>query len=387
MTGVITPLNLSGLYMLIDDGNLGVVDASRAVAIDDALSRVFRVHNRRFLEAYAAEPDAGLRVAVLYRAPHAHAWGSDTLRLDDNVVRDLYPIAGRGGGALTVFQQKNREKSIYRGMELLLDYRKESEPRAPIYCPVLYDRRTVLGQYPSLLGDATLPRQLPVIEVLNLVGTIPIGRRDVAAVHTLMQTLSARLIRKDMRRSPLSIGASTPVAPSPPPDAGAGGYAVDRRADRELTLPTEGGNPYLGATAPASTSPAHMARWLKQPQGKPNAMLLQSFAQLRDMSAGVLQALAAQLQIHAAPAGVQLLNRDTSDEWNMYLIDGTIALDPGDGARIFIEGGSAKAATPIASLKPRKYTVTTVTPIRFLWIPDGLLATARASAPAFKSER
>jgi len=116
-------------------------------------------------------------------------------------------------------------------------------------------------------------------------------------------------------------------------------------------------------------------------------MLLQSFAQFRAMSAEVLQVLAAQLLIHAAPAGVQLLNRDTTDEWNMYLIAGKVALDPGDGACVFIEGGSAKAAVPIASLKPRKYTVTTVTPIRFLWIPDSLLAVARASAPAFKSER
>jgi len=338
------------------------------------------------LETYTDDPDAGLRVALLYRASQPRAWGHETLRLEEGVVRDLYPIAGRGGGPLTVFQQKNREKSVYRGMELLLDYRKESEPRAPIYCPVLYDRRSLLGQYPSPSADTKEPHYLPVIEVLNLVGTIPIGRRDVPAVHTLMQTLSARLIRKDMRRSLLAIDerrVTTPVAD------GAAGYAVDRRAERQLTLPTQGGNPYLGTppATPTSAGPVQMTRWLKQPQGNPDAMLLQSFAQLRDMSADVLQTLASQLQIHTAPAGVQLLNRETTDEWNMYLIAGRVALDPGDGARVFIEGGSAKAATPIASLKPRKYTVTTVTPIRFLWIPDSLLAVARASAPAFKSDR
>lgn len=388
MTGVATPIKLTGLYLLTDDGGLGALDDDNALVLDDALSGAFLLHNRRFLETYATEPSAGLRLAVLYRAPQARAWGADTLLLEENVVRDLYPIAGRGGGALTTFQQKNREKSIYRGMELLLDYRKESEPRAPIYCPVLYDRRTLLGQYPMLVGDApsAAMQQLPVIEVLNLVGTIPIGRRDVAAVHTLIQTLKSRLIRKDMRRSLLSIAER--VNPTVVPDAVGGGYAADHRAERDLSLPA-GGGPWAGAIAPpsASASPAQMARWLKQPLGKPDATLLQSFAQLRDMSAEVLNALAGQLLIHAAPAGVQLLNRDTNDEWNMYLIDGTVSLDPADGARVFIDGGSDKAKTPIASLKPRKYTVATVTPIRFLWIPDSLLAVARASAPAFKPAR
>jgi len=386
MTETAMPLKLTGLYMLTDDGELGVIGDGNALTIDAALSQAFVLHNRRLLETYTNDPDAGLRVALLYRASQPRAWGHDTLRLEASVVRDLYPVAGRGGAPLTMFQQKNREKSIYRGLELLLDYRKETEPRAPIYCPVLYDRRTLLGQYPSLPADTAEPRQLPVIEVLNLVGTIPIGRRDVPAVHSLMQTLSARLIRKELRRSQLAIDERKVTTPTVD---GAGGYAADRRAERAQTLWADGGNPYLGAPpqTPATAPPAQMARWLAQPHGKPDAMLLQSFAQFRAMSAEVLQVLAAQLLIHAAPAGVQLLNRDTTDEWNMYLIAGKVALDPGDGACVFIEGGSAKAAVPIASLKPRKYTVTTVTPIRFLWIPDSLLAVARASAPAFKSER
>ncbi|MFP5348247.1 MAG: hypothetical protein ACLGHO_00195 [Gammaproteobacteria bacterium] len=386
MTKTALPLKLTGLYLLTDDGELGVFDDGNALTIDAALSKAFLLHNRRLLEAYTGDPDAGLRVAVLYHATQPRAWGHDTLRLEESVVRDLYPVAGRGGAPLTMFQQKNREKSIYRGLELLLDYRKETEPRAPIYCPVLYDRRTLLGQYPSLPADTAEPRQLPVIEVLNLVGTIPIGRRDVSAVHGLMQTLSARLIRKELRRSRLAIDERTVTTPTAD---GTGGYAADRRAERAPTLVADGGNPYWGAPpqTPAAVPPAQMARWLKQPQGKPDATLLQSFAQFRVMSAEVLQALASQLLIHAAPAGVQLLNRDSTDEWNMYLIAGKVALDPGDGARVFIEGGSTNAAAPIASLKPRKYTVTTVTPIRFLWIPDSLLAVARASAPAFKSDR
>lgn len=359
-------IKLAGLYQLTDDGSLGVIDDNNVWSRDDALSRAFQLHNRRFLSDYASDPDAGLRVAVLYQAPQAKPWGSDTLMLEEAVVRNLYPVAGRGGDALTSFQNKNREKSIYRGMELLLDYRKESEPRAPMYCPVLYDRGTVLGQYPGLLDAmrSAVNAALPVIEVLNLVGTIPVGRRDVAAVHTLMQTMSERLIRKDMRRSLLSI-ADRPAFVST--DVKTDGYTADRRAEREVTL-------HMGGSA------AQMARWLNQPLGKPDAALLQSFTDMRRLPPAVLNAMAAQLQIHTAPGGAQLLNRDTRDEWNMYLIHGTVSLEPADGMCLFIEGGSEKAATAIASLKPRKYTVTTLTPIRFLWIPDGLLAIAGATA-------
>ena len=389
MSGVQTPIKLTGLYMLTDDGSLGAVDDNNVLALDEALSKAFQLHNRRFFEMYAADPDGGLRLAVLYRSAAAKAWGSDTLVLEESVVRDLYPIAGRGGDALTSFQQKNREKSIYRGMELLLDCRKESDPRAPIYCPILYDRGTVLGQYPTLLGrtPSVAESRLPVIEVLNLVGTIPIGRRDVAAVHTLMQTLRDRLIRKDMRHSSLSIAER--IAPTPMPDSVGGGYQADRRAERDLSLPTGGGSwaGTIGNVAAVDSSPSHMKRWLTQPQGKADAKLLQSFTVLRDLSADVLNALASQLLIHAAPAGAQLLNRDTTDEWNMYLIEGSVALEPADGTRLFINGGSDKAATAIASLKPRKYTVTTVTSVRFLWIPDSLLSIARASAPVFKPAR
>lgn len=369
MADVPTSLKLTGLYFLTADGRLAVVGDDNALAVDDELSRAFERHNHRFLADYSATPSAPLRVAVLYSAVEAKPWGSDTLALEESVVRELYPIGGATGAPLTAFQKKNREKSIYRGLELLLDCRKESEPRAPIYCPVLYDRRTTLAHYPGVLGRELNAgeAQVPVLDVLNLVATIPIGRRDVEAVHVLIHKVRARLIRKEMRRSFFQIDerAAAPANPSGPVDDA---YQADRRAEREVAL------------AASRASVAQMARWLTQPQGKADAVLLQSFTLLRDLPLPVREALAPQCLIYTAPTGAQLLLRETNDEWNMYLLDGTVALEAADGARFLIAGGSDKAAAPIAYLKPRKYTVSAVSPIRFLWIADSQLAQARAAA-------
>lgn len=370
MGDVATSLKLTGLYFLTADGRLALVGDDHTLAVDDELSRAFERHNHRFLADYCAAPNAPLRVAVLYPAAEAKPWGSDTLALEESVVRELYPIGGVVGAPLTAFQKKNRQKSIYRGLELLLDYRKESEPRAPIYCPVLYERRTTLAHYPGLLGRELTEGEtrLPALEVLNLVATIPIGRRDVEAVHVLMRKVRAHLIRKEMRRSFFQIAerAIAPTTASHPVDDA---YQTDRRAEREVPL-----------TAASRASVTQMARWLAQPQGTADAMLLQSFTLLRDLPLPAREALAPQCPVHTAPAGAQLLLRDTHDEWNMYLLDGTVALEAADGARFFITGGTDKAAAPIAYLKPRKYTVSAVSPIRFLWIADSQLAPARAGA-------
>lgn len=370
MADVATSLKLTGLYFLTADGRLAVVGDDNTLTVDDELSRAFERHNYHFLADYSATPSAPLRVAVLYSTVETKPWGSDTLALEESVVRELYPIGGAAGALLTAFQKKNREKSIYRGVELLLDYRKESEPRAPIYCPVLYDRRTTLAHYPGVLGRELIAgeTQEPVLDVLNLVATIPIGRRDVEAVHVLMHKVRARLIRKEMRRSFFQIDerATAPANISGPVDDD---YQTDRRAECEAAL-----------TAASRASVVQMTRWLMQPQGKADAVLLQSFTLLRDLPLPVREALAPQCLIYTAPTGAQLLLRETNDEWNMYLLDGTVALEAADGARFLIAGGSDKAAAPIAYLKPRKYTVSAVSPIRFLWIADSQLAQARAGA-------
>ncbi len=130
----------TGLYVLTANGQLGIYDAQRQLHIDEVLSRAFAAHARAFLQAYVdSKQPGGHRVAILYNAYQPRAWGRLTFSLENSTVRALYPSSGRAATELTAFQQKSREMSAYRGMEMLLDYRRESAAQVPVYCPVLFD--------------------------------------------------------------------------------------------------------------------------------------------------------------------------------------------------------------------------------------------------------
>ena len=68
-----------------------------------------------------------------------------------------------------------------------------------------------------------------------------------------------------------------------------------------------------------------------------------------------------------------MLERDAKDKWNLFLVSGTLLLQPQDSAALSIESRTESAASPVASLKPRKYQVIAKTPVTFLWVHDALL--------------
>jgi hypothetical protein len=75
--------------------------------------------------AYLRNPEQGnFRLAIIHRMQEKRPWGSECLFLEKHIVRRLYPVTGMTTDVdLTSFQRKNREKSIYRGMELFLEYK------------------------------------------------------------------------------------------------------------------------------------------------------------------------------------------------------------------------------------------------------------------------
>jgi hypothetical protein len=114
-------------------------------------------------------------------------------------------------------------------------------------------------------------------------------------------------------------------------------------------------------------------RWLKIPHQPVGMERLRAFAQFRGIDTARLAEFTARSLIYTAPAGIRLLDRGLRDAWNLYLLEGALMLTPEDGATLRVDGGTDKAAHPIAFLKPRKYTVETLTPVSFLWIHDLLL--------------
>ncbi len=362
--------NPAGLYVLNGKGELGFFGPDAKAQLDVELSHAFANHNKEFLKAYLLDPTAEKRrLAIIYRSAEAKAWGPVTFFLEDFVVRELYPVGGKVGGALTSFQQKNREKSVYRGMEVLLEAKSDIAPNCPVFCPILVDRGTRLSQYSDVLGHdpSEADKASPVIEVVNLVATIPIARRESEAVLKLRERLTRGIIHKDQRHErvyEVIAGRDHWMAQGSADDAFAD-LDRDQRLDRDLTLSAED-----LAKLHESERLDKIERWLVNPLKPVDAGTLRRFAQFRELDESVLVGLAARTFMYAAPPGARLLDRGLSDAWNMFLLEGTVMLTPEDGVGALLEGNTEKASYPVSFLKPRKYDVDAQTSVSFVWIHD-----------------
>lgn len=371
-------MNIAGLYGLTPDGELGVYGGDRAFVRDVSLTQAFAAQIRQLLRSYHADPDGGVyRLGLIYHAPTKRSWDSDTLVLEEAVVREVYPVGGPPTQELTAFQKKNREKSVYRGIELLIEYRYERLADAPVYCPLLYDRGMSLDQYPpSVSFAAAKDTRTPVLEVLNLMAMIPMGRRNAPELLALMDNMHRYLVHKEARREgTFTLNQERYVAKRHEGGGEAEFFDVDKRHERQQTLTAGALQQRLVAAAQVQRADhfAQVEQWLERPHRPVNAALLRTFAQFRNLDGNALAALAEKALVYTAPAGAKLLNVGMKDSWNMYLLEGTVSLQAADGGSLFVTGGTDKAESPISFLKPRKYNVAAVTPVSFLWIHDALL--------------
>ncbi len=381
MSAIRTFPGLVGFYVLTPEGQLGFYDQDNKFVVDAKLTKAFGDYNMRYLMAYLRNPEQGsFRLALIHRTQEKKPWGTDTLLLEKHIVRRLYPVTGMTTELdLTAFQKKNREKSIYRGMELFLEYKDASIPDMPIYCPVLHDRSTTLDDYAPILDRqvTSADRETPVVEVINILAAIPIPKRYSPEIAVLKQKIYQGIVKKGMRKSAeftliddIRRNAETAKVGQINDPYG----DIDKRADRQVTLNTV---THSDKAAPGSASDSMLIKNISSAlvgRSEPaDSMTLKTFAKFRDLDQKKLEALAAQCLIYKVPPGTRLLERGTSDTWNLYLLDGTLQLVAADGKEKLIDGGTNNASNPISSLKPRMYTVTSVTWAAFLWIDDKLV--------------
>ncbi len=162
--------DIRGCIVLTDDG-LGVYDGERRFVPEAALSAALAEPIRAFRDYRLQQKDtAAYRLGIVYADYQPKPWRTATLALEDDLLRRLYPTSTTRVEELTPFQRRNKEKSLYRGLELILDYHLHTTRNRAYYCPVLYHRGTTLDQYlpwterPCHERDRTLP----VIEVIDL---------------------------------------------------------------------------------------------------------------------------------------------------------------------------------------------------------------------------
>ena len=72
--------------------------------------------------------------------------------------------------------------------------------------------------------------------------------------------------------------------------------------------------------------------------------------------------------------GSILAEAGSSDDWDYYLLEGTIKLIASDDKEIFVTGGSKAALAPLAHLQPRRYTIKAMTPVRYLRVDNRMAA-------------
>ncbi len=308
---------------------------------------------------------------MIHESPNPGPWDPITLCFETDVIRQLYRVTDRVTGNLTGFQQKNRHKDVCHGIALLLSQHPDIAPEAPLYCPILFDRHTTLGHYSEMLGQTVSAENVdtPVLEVLNLAAPLAINQREDPAILALRKRLERSLPAQDAHSAPdFSILESLLQSQSPESAGNAEYYGVDKRSDRDVTL---------SAMDIRQIHLTHhhepVERWLEFPHKTVSAARLQEFSHFRDLDPARLGVLVAHSFVYTAAPGSTLLECGMTDPWNMYLLEGNVLLTADDGAGFVVEGGGAKASSPIAFLKPRKYAVAALTKVSFLWIHDVLL--------------
>ena len=216
--------DIAGCYLLTASGSLGCYDERRAFHIDAALSQALAGFVSAFIRNYVhTRETTGWRIGVVHPDHQEKPWQSATLALENPVLRQLYPVHTTQADELTVFQQRNREKSLYRGMDLLLSHADQPGQAVPSFCPVLMYRGVSLRQFLPTVGRR--PRdaeaEWPVLEVINLVAGAELSERCQPGVESLVRKLRRNLIKPERRRIPNLVLIDDVRAPTGSASAGA----------------------------------------------------------------------------------------------------------------------------------------------------------------------
>lgn len=375
--------DLANFVILLANGKLGFYRDTGEFVVQQHFTDLFADHIKDFLKTYQDNPDtADYRIGIVYPTRGEKPWKSATLALETEILRRLYPSGGTRDKELTSFQKRNIEKSVYQGIELLMEHHDESLPGVQIYCPVLFFRQTTLDDYLPILGREQLPRdaKTPVLEVLNFLAPISIGRRNTEGIGRFTKLIYEGVINKGVRKSSYGfLGQKGKSVPGGAASGAAIGEDITARADQAFSSifgqRSGGGYSSWMKTHCSEETRQRVGRWLVEPYKYIDPHKLRFFSQFRDLSLDGLVLLADRHPIFQAPIGTQILARGTNDKWNLYLIEGTVQLEAEDGEKLVVEAMTPRAAAPVASLKPRMFNVTTMTPTKFLWIMDTLVNT------------
>lgn len=341
---------IEGFYLLTPRGELGRYQSDgRFVAEADLTSGLadkIDVLMRQYRDG-SEEPVIGL---VTPSSPEQQ-WRCASLVFSDSALREYYRTSSDTEAPLTSFQKRNKTKSVFQGMEVLLDAR-EFDPPCPRCCPVLFAPE---------IGGETLCRRYgvasietgKVLEVLDLMALLPPEEKRHPYLSRMVVEMQRTRIAPEMRSGPDLVlaaqqGAAARAAPSlePEPEPESSGPWLEDTRNREMSF--NDGDP--------------VTYWLLG--------LFSPFNELNDLQR---QFIARGYTVTKINAGRTLVERGSLDDLSVYLIEGTIELEAFDGKRIDIVGGTRRASLPISQLRPHAYTVKAATDVTVILVSQKMI--------------
>ncbi len=117
-----------------------------------------------------------------------------------------------------------------------------------------------------------------------------------------------------------------------------------------------------------------MALTASQEIDRPDAAILRTFRAFSHLDDAILKRVAMQSEVLSLPARQQLLALNSTDDYQYFLIAGTLLLTAADGRTVRLEAGTPSARQPVAQLQPRRYNVVTQTRVHYIRVPAAILS-------------
>lgn len=379
---------IEGFFVLTAAGTLGRYQSDGRFVEEPAISARLGDATAALLRRYRSGDVERLAIALVIRKTPDKPWQGASLTFSDGALREIYGTGDDHAAPLTPFQKRNKVKSIYRGMELILDTRKASRPDLPRFCPVLvapeYDHDELSRRY----GVADIDT-VNSLEVLDLMDPLSPEQQRHPTLSQLVVDMSRSKITPEMRSGPElkvvdNAGGASPGSPDDGPASFAdpwGDKMVDNAGSVTPGTPEDG--------PPSFTDP-----WGEEEEQRIAAFsdgdpvpywLLASFSPFNELNDVQRQFIARGHTVTRKAAGATLIERGSTDDVTCYLIEGTLQLEAFDGRTMQIVSGTRRAHLPVSQLRPHAYTVKAATDAMVVFVSQDMVREINRIATTYKS--
>lgn len=345
---------IEGFYVLTSDGVLGRYQPDGRFVAEPSLTEALRNETTALWGRCRGGDTESIAIGLVTRRTRDRPWHCASLAFSDMALREIYRTSDDPGSPLTAFQQRNRTKSVYRAMELILDTHKASRPEHPRFCPVLAAPecgRDVLSRRYGV-DDLDAVNALEVLDLAPLPGT---DQRRQAALDRMVVELTRTTITPELRSAP-DLRVVDDAGPAPR-GAGTASWSVVEPARYRDPWEDEPDN-RLASFNDGDPVPYWLLAWFSP------------FNELNDLQR---QFVARGHTVTKRRAGARLLERGSRDDATLYLVDGTLDLEAFDGRRMSIVGGTRRAHLPVSQLRPHAYTVTAATDVSIIVVSQDMV--------------